>query len=435
MLFVDDREPEVPEDDIVLKQRVRAHDDADAAVLQSGMDAAPLLLRAAAGQQGALHGGWLEVLLDIGVMLLGQHLGRSHDAGLEAVSDGDQAAEHRHHGLARPHIPLQQAVHLVAAHHVRADFLDHALLGAGQGVGERIVAGMEVRADLGHGDAALAAGADIFLLEQGQLQEKEFLEFQAVGRLLQGVAVLGEVDVPERIGERDEPALPQDVIGERLLDFRQAERQGCGLQPAHHLPGDPACLEFLRAGIDAGQRALGQGAVLRHVHLRMHEVDPRSEGLGFAEEQERASGHQALVVPAYPLEKDHLHLSGSIFDDHGQAFDGAPVDRVRFLGHDGAAGPVEGPPDHGGLQLHMREVRSHLRDGGDAAAVDIAEGIQVDQVRQGLDPELLPQEGGPFGTDPAEILYACLQFAHIHKDTKISCSEENHRKRCVRWAM
>ena len=278
------------EDDIVFQQGVRPDDDADAAVLEPGVDAAALLLRGAADQQRALHGRGCQVLPDVGAVLAGEDLGRRHDAGLVAVADGDQAAEHGHHRLAGAHVPLQQAVHLAAADQVGADFLDHALLGAGQAVGESVVAGVEVRPDLGHRDAVFAARADVFLLEERQLQEEQLLELQAVGGLLQGIAVRREVDVLEGVRQRDEPALAQDILRERLLDLRQAERQGGGLQLAHHLAGDPARLELLRTRIHAGQGPLGHRPVLRHVHLRVYDVHPGPEGLRLAEEQESAPG-------------------------------------------------------------------------------------------------------------------------------------------------
>ncbi len=173
VLLVDDGEAEVAEDDVVFQQRVRADEDAQAAVLQRGVDGAPLLLRRAAGQQRALHGSGLEILLDIGVVLLREHLGGRHDAGLEAVADGHQAAQHRHHRLAGTYVALQQAVHLVPARQVAADLLDHPLLRPGQGVGEGVVARVEVRSDLGHQQAALPTRTDIFLLQQRELQEEE----------------------------------------------------------------------------------------------------------------------------------------------------------------------------------------------------------------------------------------------------------------------
>ena len=307
MLLVDDGEPQTLEDDIVLQQRVRPHDNPQTAILQRRVDTPPLLLRGAARQQRTLHRSRLKILLDIGIMLLRQHLGRCHDAGLVAVAHGHQAAQHRHHRLARTHVPLQQPVHLVPAHEVGANLLDHALLRPGQGIGEGVVAGVEVRPHLGHQDPSLAAGTDVFLLEQRELQEEEFLELEAPGGLLQGIAVLREMNILERIRQGHQRAVGQDVFRERLADLGQAEREGGGLQLVHHLAGDPACLELLRTGIYPGQRPLRERPVLGHVHLRMHDVHAGPEGLRFAEKEEGGTGDEPLVVPAYPLEKHHLH--------------------------------------------------------------------------------------------------------------------------------
>ena len=122
-------------------------------------------------------------------MLLGKNLCGRHDAGLIAVPHCDQSGKHSDHCLARTHIPLKKPVHLSAAHHVRTDFLYHALLGTCKFVWQSTVASIESRADLRHRNPDRGTAADIFLLQQRQLQKEQFLPFETVPGLLKSVLV------------------------------------------------------------------------------------------------------------------------------------------------------------------------------------------------------------------------------------------------------
>ena len=114
----------------------------------------------------------------------------------ETVSYGYQRSEHGYHGLSAAHVSLQQPVHLQAALHISMNLPDHPLLGSGQVERERCVALVERFSDAWHRNAVHISAAYIFLLQQRQLEQEEFLELEPVFRLLQRLHVLREVYVP-----------------------------------------------------------------------------------------------------------------------------------------------------------------------------------------------------------------------------------------------
>ena len=113
----------------IFNERMRADEHSHGAVLQPGMDFPPGLGARVACEQFNSYAGWGQVAGYVGIVLLGKHFRRCHDAGLVAVSHGDERTQDRHHGLAAAHVSLKEAVHLVPAHHVLANLLDNAFLG------------------------------------------------------------------------------------------------------------------------------------------------------------------------------------------------------------------------------------------------------------------------------------------------------------------
>ena len=196
VLLIHNGQSQRPEMHRVFYERMRADEHADASILQAGVNFPAVFYSGVAGKERHPYARGPEVLGHIGKVLLGKDFRGCHEAGLVAIPHGDEGAEHRHHGFAGAHVPLQQAVHLVAAAHVVPDFPDHALLGIGELVRQRIVTSVEGLPDGRHLEPDGAAAADIFLLEQGQLQQEEFLEFEPIGGLGQGVLVHREMNLP-----------------------------------------------------------------------------------------------------------------------------------------------------------------------------------------------------------------------------------------------
>ena len=149
-----------------------------------------------------------------------------------------------------------------------------------------------------------------------------------------------------------------------------------------------------------------------NVHFGMHHVDTSVELLRLPEENEAAARNEAAVVPSDALEEHDLHGAASVLDHHRHALAGVEVYGVGVLRHYAPGGPVEGAAHDSGADLERGKVGAGLRYRGDAAAVHIAEGVEMDEVGEGLYAELPAQQFGPFRPHSAEILDICIQFAH-----------------------
>ena len=417
VLLVHDGESEGLEYHRVLDEGMGPHDEADAAVLQPRMDLPPGRRSGGPGQEGGLHAGGCQVLGDIVEVLERKYFCRSHQAGLITVGHGDQGREYGDHRLAAAHIALQEPVHLVAALQVFPDFLDDALLRPGQVVGERLVAAVERIAHPGHGQAHGAPAADVFLLDQGKLQEEEFLELEAVGGLREGVLVRRKMDLPQGETQRHQPLFLQDIVRQRILQRGQDQLQGRRHQAQHHLSRDSARLELFRGRVDAGEDP-GLGRFGR-VELGMDHVDPPVERLGLSEKEEGLAGKEPRVHPFDALEEDDFHLAGIVADDDGQAVGEVVLDLLR-----GDLRPVfRKEPD---LQdraddLDVRLVGMDVRDLLDRAPVDVPERVQMQEVAHGGDVQFGLQERGPLGPHPGKVLHCRFhRLAHIAKIRNLS---------------
>ena len=135
VLLVDDRQPQVAELHGILYQGVCAHQQLYAAVLQAGVDLAPLTGTRAAREQAHVD-AYLGDKLAQGVkMLARQDLRGRHHARLVAVVDSQEHAHQRHQGLAAANVALDKAVHLAAGGQVGVHLADDPFLGARQGKG------------------------------------------------------------------------------------------------------------------------------------------------------------------------------------------------------------------------------------------------------------------------------------------------------------
>ena len=176
----------------------------------------------------------------------------------------------------------------MAAHHVRPDLLDDPFLGPGELVRECVVAGIEGCPYLGHRDSGLRAGADIFLLQQGKLQEEELFPFEAVTGLGKGLGIGGEMDVPDRESQGHQSLLAKDVLGQGLLDVPNRQVNRLRHQLVHHLAGHSPVPQLVGRVVDPGKDA---GEVLyalrrRVVYLRMDHVELTAIDARLSEEEE-----------------------------------------------------------------------------------------------------------------------------------------------------
>ena len=136
VLLVDDRQRQVFEAHLVLDHRVRADHQAGRAAFDQGQRLAPFLGFLAAGQPGGLYTQGLQPADEFAEMLLGQNFGGRHQRTLPAGVHAAGCRQRRHHGLARAHIALQQAVHGQAFLKVGINLVAHAFLSGGQRKGQ-----------------------------------------------------------------------------------------------------------------------------------------------------------------------------------------------------------------------------------------------------------------------------------------------------------
>ena len=213
------------------------------------------------------------------------------------------------------------------------------------------------------------------------------------------------MDIPQCISQRHKGVFLKYIIRKCLLDFRKAHRKCRALQFAHHLAGNASVLEFLRAWIDTRERSPGLcSSCNRIVNLRMHNVEAAVELRRFAEKQEGAAGFQALVIPFDALEEHHLHLSAPVVHYHAQALCRADFYRPALRHLRAASRPYQSAADYSSLNLDVGKISAHIPDGGDACAVDVAEGEDAEQVSEGLDTKFRAKQCSPLGPHSAQIL-------------------------------
>ena len=150
-------------------------------------------------------------------MLGGQDLGGSHQTGLEAIVERHEHRQGGNHRLARPHITLEQTVHLLARTHIGTNLAKHTLLGVGEFEGDEIVEVVEVIAYSAEMETAIDLMTHLERAHQVELQIEQFLELETVLGATKIVGIGREVDLADGL-----------VVGHQLLLLDDVGRQGFG---------------------------------------------------------------------------------------------------------------------------------------------------------------------------------------------------------------
>ena len=155
---------------------------------------------------------------DSQVVLGGQHLGGGHQRALMASLHRREHCRHRNHGLARPHIALQEAVHGHRAGHVGGHLADHPALGPGQGKPQRagepldkLPAGVVADSERGPFHGPLAH-------DQLELEPKQLIEHQPIPSGVLGIHGLWAVDAVDGLVASDQVVMPPQWLGDRVAD-------------------------------------------------------------------------------------------------------------------------------------------------------------------------------------------------------------------------
>jgi hypothetical protein len=114
MLLVDDDERQIAEFDAGLEQRVRADEEIDGSVFQSGEDGVALAAPLAARSDGEAEPAASASGADRALVLADEELGRRHQRGLAPGLDDVGGGKQRDDRLARADIALEQAQHALA---------------------------------------------------------------------------------------------------------------------------------------------------------------------------------------------------------------------------------------------------------------------------------------------------------------------------------
>ena len=401
MLLVYHRQPQIGELHLVFYQGVCAEHQVDGAVGQTGIDLATLFGLGAAGEQGDLDFLRVDIPKYAVIMLCGKHLRGGHDAGLIAVVDGLQGGKNGHHGLAAAHVALQQAVHLTAAGHVGADFLEHTLLSPCEREGKVRVCIIEGFAYAREHDPLGVAHLDEFLLDKRQLQVKQLFVFEAAASLLEAVHVGREVDVVQGLVQRDQFLLQAEILRQGFGYLACHQTLQFLLQLGEGLVGDAAALQLFGAGIDSADgRSAGDGGGRDRLYLGMDKVVAVVEHRRFAKYHIFLTYNEFVLYPLDAFEEYQLYVAGAVAKHRNQAGGLARAGERHAL--DGAA------------QLDVGAGRIYLADCIELAAVDIPEGKSVDQVAEGAYTEFFLQQLGALGPDSRQKLDFAVQYVPAH---------------------
>ncbi len=331
VLLVDDGQAQPGERHIVLEQGVGAHGDLGLARGQRRQLPGPRRALVATGQQHHAHALGLERGGDGVEMLASEDLGRRHQSRLQPGVGGVGHGQHADHGLARPHIALQQAAHPLAGLEVAADLGQRHGLAAGEAEGQ---GGLEQPGcgpwrDDGRGLSAARALA----LGHGQLMSEQFVIGQAAAlrRVQQGVGFgLGRMQALQRLAPAGEALAGLEGW---VLPFRRIGRpfQRLVRQPANRARG-----QARGRGIDGFEgrdlvQPLGRQDIVGVVDL---ELDPELPALDLAADRPQGPfGVLALKAVAEHLEIDQEKESRLVGDPDPVGLAGPSRRQVRIDTH------------------------------------------------------------------------------------------------------
>ncbi len=177
VLFVDNDQPELPEQNVLLNERVRANNDHAV----TGGYFGKVALLGTGGLEGNLDAERFCKLHDIQIVLLGQNLGRRHQGRLISAFHGIEHGHERNDCFAGADIALNQPVHRDRPRHVVSYFADNATLRSGKLKRQRLI---EASGKCSLWSKRNAAFFLLMLLQgcQSDLEGKQFIKRKTVMR-------------------------------------------------------------------------------------------------------------------------------------------------------------------------------------------------------------------------------------------------------------
>ena len=160
-----------------------------------------MLRRRGAGQQRHIDVQLRHPFAELGVVLLGQHLGGRHKRPLQPRIDGGQEGSDRHHRLAAAHIPLHQPGHGLGLAHIGEQLAQHPLLSAGQLKRQQGTKSLE---PFTHGRSRQCWCLTLAVLQpplgQVQLQQQKLVKHQPPAACIEMLPVAGLMNSAASIG-------------------------------------------------------------------------------------------------------------------------------------------------------------------------------------------------------------------------------------------
>ena len=141
----------------------------------------------------------------------------------------------------------------------------------------------------------------------------------------------------------------------------------------------------------------------------MHYVKPATPFGRLSEKQKGVSRFQAFIIPFDAFEEHHFHPSAAIVNYDTEAFCRPQWNWTACRHGRAASRPDQRGRYHRALNLNIGKVSPDFSDWCDAAPVDIAEGIYVQQVVERFDAEFGLEERGPLWSHSAQKLYVRIQ--------------------------
>ena len=304
MLLVDDGDREVREVDLLLDERVRAHDDLGVPRRDELARGGVLLRAKRAREERDAHAERRAELVDRQEVLLGERLGRSHQRSLAPGLDRAQERVQRDDGLARPDVALQESLHRNLAVEIRVDLAHRALLVGGERERERLaIPGHELARGAERLRRRDRAGGGV--PQERQPEDRELVEREPRAAHL----CLRERSRSVNHGERvraQRKALRREHGRRQVVSDVADELERLGMDVAERLLRD-----VLRRGVD-GRQVAGLGVAVEVVRGHGEAVP-----IGASADAERRTGHELRLEPRL-VEPRGPDLSRLVRDLRGQ---------------------------------------------------------------------------------------------------------------------
>ena len=270
VLLVDDRERERRKLELVLEQRVRAHDEQRLARGEARLQRPPLAGRRRPGHDGDGQPRVRDEAGDALAVLAREQLGGHEQRRLLPGLDRDTGREQRHDRLAAAHVPDDEAMHGSWPGEIGPYLRERRVLPGGERERQRGAHAGGQRAGRSERQRASLLGERAPAELHHHLHQEQLLEREPPARLLERRGGRREVEIAQRLPERQERVRGGDARGHRVR-----HRVGHGVERAADGEAQAA------RGDTARERVHGDESpgVEQRLEIALHDFEHRIEHL------------------------------------------------------------------------------------------------------------------------------------------------------------